>query len=304
MALYKLGLIIRKRREELGLTQEDLSEGICSVATLSRIENGERLPTGQNLTRLFQRLGRSDIIVDNFIDEEEFELHEKKYYIKHAYLNKDLTKARDLYNEYKQQIASSANPLNEQFLILYGILLYESDFSLQEKLEKCEYALHLTCPRYKSGHIPHILSYEEIILLNDIACFSAMNGNPDTGIDILLKLKRYYESSVIDTEEALRTQPLILYNLSKWLGLQARYDECIEVCNIGIRIAKSTGRCSLLGKTLYNLAWAYVMRGKPEDEEVAKTAIRQAFEFDTILEKKEPVEYCRKFMLKYFHIEL
>ena len=44
MSLYLFGPLIKQRREELGYTQEDLADGICSVPTLSRIENGERLP--------------------------------------------------------------------------------------------------------------------------------------------------------------------------------------------------------------------------------------------------------------------
>lgn len=45
MAVFQLGPIIRNRRNVLGLSQEDLADGICSVPTLSRIENGERMPT-------------------------------------------------------------------------------------------------------------------------------------------------------------------------------------------------------------------------------------------------------------------
>lgn len=39
-----IGSIIRKRRQELGLTQEQLCRGICETVTLSRIENGKQTP--------------------------------------------------------------------------------------------------------------------------------------------------------------------------------------------------------------------------------------------------------------------
>ena len=57
MAVFQLGPIIRNRRTELGLSQEDLADGICSVPTLSRIENGERMPTKNHFEMLMQRLG-------------------------------------------------------------------------------------------------------------------------------------------------------------------------------------------------------------------------------------------------------
>ena len=54
---FKLGTYIRKRREELGISQEELCEGFCSVPNLSRIENNQQDPS-RNLTKnLLERLG-------------------------------------------------------------------------------------------------------------------------------------------------------------------------------------------------------------------------------------------------------
>ena len=44
MELIFLGDFIRCRREDLGLTQRQLCEGICEPMTISRIERGERTP--------------------------------------------------------------------------------------------------------------------------------------------------------------------------------------------------------------------------------------------------------------------
>ena len=40
MAYYRAGEVIKLNRIALNMTQEQLCEGICSVKTLSRIENG------------------------------------------------------------------------------------------------------------------------------------------------------------------------------------------------------------------------------------------------------------------------
>lgn len=42
MQNFFLGDYIRQRRLELGLTQEQVCEGICEPITLSRIENGKQ----------------------------------------------------------------------------------------------------------------------------------------------------------------------------------------------------------------------------------------------------------------------
>ena len=89
MAVYNIGNLIKLRREELGLTQEELSDGICSVPTLSRIENGVNPPTRSHAQALLQRLGYSD--VESFITtgETEFEIARLQYKCRFANIDKD-----------------------------------------------------------------------------------------------------------------------------------------------------------------------------------------------------------------------
>ena len=54
---WTVGDIIRKMREEAKIGLEQLSRGLCSVATLSRIEAGEREMDLLLAWRIFQRLG-------------------------------------------------------------------------------------------------------------------------------------------------------------------------------------------------------------------------------------------------------
>lgn len=55
-----VGEIIRKKRIEIGLTQEELCEGICDPVTISRIENLKHPPSRSTADVLLQRLGVSD----------------------------------------------------------------------------------------------------------------------------------------------------------------------------------------------------------------------------------------------------
>lgn len=55
-----VGEIIKKRRIEQGLTQEELCEGICDPVTISRIENIKQPPSRSTADALLQRLGVSD----------------------------------------------------------------------------------------------------------------------------------------------------------------------------------------------------------------------------------------------------
>mgnify|MGYP003467412454 FL=1 len=51
-----IGEVIKHRRLELGLTQEQLCEGICEPITISRLENGKQTPSRNRVNALLERL--------------------------------------------------------------------------------------------------------------------------------------------------------------------------------------------------------------------------------------------------------
>lgn len=293
MAIFQLGSIIRNRREELGFSQEDLADGICSVPTLSRIENGERMPTKNHFEMLMQRLGYSAMSLDYFTDKQDFLCYEMKFKIRQAYVVKNYTLAKAYLNDLESNLKKPTK-MDRQFVILYKILLNEDSYTNIDKLKQMEEAILLTCPRYKKFNIPMVLSYDEIILLNNIAICYDVEGDQRTVITILTALKEYYDHHVISEEEALRTQPMILYNLSKYLGLYGQYDECIEICDIGIRIARKTGRCAQLAKTLYNRGWALLRRNQTGDYEAAKESFKQAYHIADAMGKIQDKVFINK----------
>jgi len=54
-----LGNTIRELRKEKNLTQEELADGVCSVVSMSRIENGVQMPSAKVLEKLLDKLGSS-----------------------------------------------------------------------------------------------------------------------------------------------------------------------------------------------------------------------------------------------------
>lgn len=299
MAVFQLGPILKARREELGLSQEDLADGICAVPTLSRIENGERMPTKNHFEMLMQRLGYSSMSVDFFTDRRDFRIHELKFKIRQGYVAGDNTLASKYLEELKS-ILDTPTKIDKQFVLLHEILINEAKYTNGERMEQLERAIQLTCPKYKSGFIPQVLSYDEIILLNNIAICHHVEGDSAQAIRILTSLKDYFDHHVISAEEALRTQPMVLYNLSKYLGLNGRYDECIEICDMGIRIARATGRCPLLGETLFNRAWALIQRNRVGDIDVAQKTLKDAIYFSCALDNQQNVEIMQDFYRKTF----
>ena len=66
-----LGEIIYHLRKKAGLTQEALADGICSSVSISRIENGNQMPSGKVLEQLLERLGTGTYQLCNVYYENE-----------------------------------------------------------------------------------------------------------------------------------------------------------------------------------------------------------------------------------------
>lgn len=299
MALMQFGYVVKNRRESLGLTQEELADGICSVPTLSRLENGERMPTKRHFEMLLQRLGYSDMTLNYYVDEREFYLHELKFRIRQANITNHPEQSRMLLEEF-EHLLQNPTQIDQQFLLSRKIILYPEKYTPVEKIAQLEKAMRMTCPGFSGCKLPKVLSFEEIIILNNLAVNYDYIGNRDYTIQILMGLRDYYNRHVVNPEESLRTQPMILYNLSKALGCTQRYDECIEVCNEGIRIARETGRCSYLGLTLYNKAWSLLKRGQKGDHMLAMDILRRAYHFDEIMGKEGAMQRCRDLWAQHF----
>jgi len=93
-----------------------------------------------------------------------------------------------------------------------------------------------------------------------------------------------------------------LYNLSKWLGLEGRYNECIEICDIGIKLISESGRSKFLGKLLYNKAWCMVRKGNIENEAELAKILLQAYYTMTIMNDSATAQSIRDFGLSNCHL--
>ncbi|EOH81339.1 MULTISPECIES: helix-turn-helix domain-containing protein [Enterococcus] len=71
--MLAIGQVLKEFRKEHGMTQKDLSQGICSQSVLSRIENDEEIPNIIVIQQLCHRLGITiDQLMLDFLPEELF----------------------------------------------------------------------------------------------------------------------------------------------------------------------------------------------------------------------------------------
>ena len=303
--VYNIGEYIKARRIELGISQDELADGICTQATLSRIENGERVPSKETVVAILQRLGLSGAELMLADGAESLILHQLKFDIRQTYILKDYKKAEKILSENKELI-SKLSPTDKQTFETIDTLLKinRNEFSDEEALNRLEAVIRLTCPKYTKDTPPAFLTYEEILLLNNIALQYAQLGDLDIAIKLLYHIKSFYDRQVCDIEEALRTEPMVLYNLSKLLGLSKKYTVCVSICEEGITLATETGRCPCLPQTYYNLAWSLYYRNRPGDRVASQEYLKQAYHGAKFMKREVSAEKYAQRLKEWFDIDI
>lgn len=260
MAQYPLGIIIRQRRDMLGLSQQQLCQGICDRSTLSRIERGDQLPSYYTLHALLQRLGMQEKDIRFFLSQPDFETAQLQKEIVALNTRKQWLQAQQKIREL-QALPTAADPLTRQFILRAKALAgYEQDgkavpYPYEEQRQMLLEALQISCPGIDPEHLQgHLLGEEEGKLLNQIAITYSESGERRRAIEIYRQLMDYIQTHQVGTETGAVLLPLVAYNYSRLLGRERRYEECIEVAEIGRQCCIMYNKCKMLGGLIFNIA--------------------------------------------------
>lgn len=287
MDSFKIGDVIRKLRIKQDITQEQLSEGICSVSKLSKIENNIQIPTKVNFDAFMQRLGRPGEFHYTFVSEHDFKIQELRFHISENTSLRNYDKAFQLIGILEQEKEANDN-LNRQFIMYIKAIIQKSKGEDLDKILKLLYdAIRITKPNYDNSNISKLLlTNDELIIINNIAIIEYNKGNRNKAIYIEYEIKNYIEQRIFDNRNKIVIFPMILYNLSKWLGKEERYQEANEICDQGINICIKYGKLTAYGEILLNKACSvYGLGNKKESIIYFKRAYY-------ILDAQENKVYC------------
>ena len=162
--IWAINKIIKESRLKLGLTQEKFSEGICSVETLNRIENGAYGVSPSTFHSLMKRAGEGYEVYPCFENESAYEcfLHfcNAIVYIDSWKLDNALAELHQISEKkYSNNIFTF-----QRWLYLYSLVLYRIDSNNWEFVHKTLiYALGLTHKTFDTS-FNNKLFYSEVEL--------------------------------------------------------------------------------------------------------------------------------------------
>lgn len=121
-----LGEYIKQRRLDLGLTQEQLCDGICEPMTLSRLENGKQTPSRNRINALLQRLGLPDDRYFALLSKNELEMEALQKEIVACNANHRVEEGFETLKKF-EQIADHDDQIAQQFILRSKVLLGRLD---------------------------------------------------------------------------------------------------------------------------------------------------------------------------------
>ena len=258
---YHIGEYIKRKREEQKIKQDELCYGICDRSTLSRIERGKQEPSYYILKALLQRLGISEDRCQILMGAQEFEIAELQKEIVADNVRHDFSSALKKICRLEELYQSAENPLLRQFILRVRALAgYEKngerlDYDNPTQRKMLIHALELTCPGISMENMgSFLLGEDEAKIINQIAITYSEEGNRRQAIEIYRQLIRYVQSHFAGCEIGQVMLPLTAYNYSKVLGMEGRYEEAIEIAELGRQWCVKYNKCRMLGGLLLNIA--------------------------------------------------
>lgn len=255
MKAYNIGLFIKKKREEQHIRQEDLCRGICDKSTLSRIERGKQEPSSGILGVLLQRLGINEDQLAVLLGPKDFEISDLQKEIIGLNSQKEYEKAAEKIRRL-EQLVEPTDKITQQFILRSKALVYfPEDYPPSREL--LLQALSLTLPDFDFDHISdYLLGIEEIKILNQLANSYSEAGDRRFAIHIYHQLFQDSHKRLLNIESMVSLFTMLAYNYSRLLGLERRYEECIEIATLGQDICIRHNRCQYLGGLLLNIAYS------------------------------------------------
>lgn len=258
MPNYAIGEILKEVRERKKCSQEEICYGICAVSTLSRIENGRQIPSKRVLEAVTQRLGISDYLYPTYMGKEELTIYEIGKKLAISLEKEDNKRTKKLICQLEQQIESlkksNVNVCMEEQHILYAraVLLKRKGVKAHQVLRMMLDAVRITLPDFDGICVKnHFLTFQEIIILNNIACIYYEMEKKTEAFRLLISLKIYMEEHIID-EEGTEKYLVIIQNLVSWLLKGRSYGDALTLCEKGLTCCIEHGKMRGFPMLLYH----------------------------------------------------
>ena len=198
MKLNTIGIVLSYYREKYGLSMAQVCEGICSPATMFRIEEGFREVDSLVSGTLLSRIGKQVLEFELLLNEEDYNLFGLRKEIDSSIAERNMDAADKLLQKY-QSVMPKKQVIHEQYY-LWGKaeLLQKRGASKEEIKAVLNEAILLTKPFFgKRKNTSDLYSEMEIKLFLGLIQFSEDISWKEAELKRMLLFTRKYDSKKI-----------------------------------------------------------------------------------------------------------
>lgn len=307
-----IGEVIKKRRLELGLTQEQLCEGICEPITISRLENGRQTPSRNRVNAILERL---DMPADRYFallskHELEVESLHKQIMALNLRFSQSRKAQRPAIREEAIQahkelenLADKDDMISRQLILRSRIILGKDDgpYSYDEQKAILLEAMRLTCPSFDLNEISRgLYTTDEIKIINQLALVHVYAGEHMDAIGIYSQLYKYIRKHFRNISPTCAHFCMVAFNYARELAVVGQYKEAIEIAEEGKKVCLDYGHYLSLPGLLNVLAESYHFLG---DDTKSKEYYCQTYYLGKVIGDEHNLQIIRDDAMKYLGID-
>ena len=303
MQNFFLGDYIKQKRLDLGLTQEQLCDGICEPMTLSRLENGKQTPSRNRINALLQRLSLPDDRFFALLSKNELEMEALQKEIVACNVTEQVAEGFEKLAQF-EALAAPDDQIAQQFALRSRVLLgrLEGRYTPMEQITLLMQAIRLTVPRFDLENIESFLyTKDEITIINQIGLAYSDDGQNKKAAEIYYQLLRYVRKHFKETIISIGMLPLVLYNYARVLDLCGRYEDGADIAQQCRKACIQYGHYQELPRCLEIEAECRHFMG---DEETSKELYCQSYYLCKVIGYQVGLEVVKKEAKEYLDLTL
>ena len=208
--VFNIGNIIKSRRQQLGITQEQAAEGICTRETISLIENNKISPNLFILDKLMDKLALDTAGLFGIPGSQQdiYSLaKQSEIFLQMYHAEKNPTEGGRNLRQMLRALKSDdlLDESYKQFLLDFGYTHLYIYSTADRNLDRAERRAFRLLRRHRNGFnladlSKYYMTSTELNIINRLSYLYRLRGEPQTAIDILQTSRTFQEQSTLNRD--------------------------------------------------------------------------------------------------------
>lgn len=266
--LEHVGQYLSTERKKVNYTQEKISDGICSVESYSRIENG-RKPTRNNYKALTEKIGTENRYYIELVNTGNIDALLLRREISYELFMEKNERLPELLEELKTVLGEKEVAKNRQYLEFVQVSIEENTGrkTWNQCCDMFRNILSYTMNEKEIGKKRHVYTMLEINLIDHISVCMAKDGKSEEAMHLIkaflddmdyMKTEKYYETF------------LAKLNYARWKSDRGNFDETECIYREGIEQRIRRNKTELLDEYIGEYAYNKYLKNNINEKQDVK----------------------------------